>query len=97
MNAQQMMQEQILYGLLQKLENKHLTKDMICRAILTGDQKQIRRFERLEAVGHAMITALRFHDYRRAARYLLVFEKLCRSNKCSVSFSKEASIKLTLS
>ena len=80
MNAQQILQEQILYGLLQKLENRHMTKDLICRAILTGDQRQIRHFERLEAVGHTMLTALRFRDYRRAVRYLLVFEMLCRRN-----------------
>ena len=73
----QIMQEAVLYGILQKLESKYLTKDRICRAILAGDRKQIQHFERMEAVGHAMLTALRFREYRRALRYLLVFEKLC--------------------
>lgn len=78
MTTYQTLQEAVLYGLLQKLEQRHLTKDLVCRAILAGDRRRIRMFERMEAVGHAMLTALRFHDYRRAVRYLLVFEKLCR-------------------
>ena len=73
MTTYQILQEAVLYGLLQKLEQRHLTKDL-----LAGDRRRIRMFERMEAVGHAMLTALRFHDYRRAVRYLLVFEKLCR-------------------
>ena len=77
MKKEQMMQETVLYGVLQKLESKYLTKDRICRAILFRDRKQIQHFERMEAVGHAMLTALRFREYRRALRYLLVFEKLC--------------------
>ena len=77
MKKEQMMQEIVLYGVLQKLESKYLTKDRICRAILAGDRKQIQHFERMEAVGHAMLTALRFREYRRALRYLLAFEKLC--------------------
>lgn len=77
MKKEQMMQEAVLYGVLQKLESKYLTKDRICRAILFRDRKQIQHFERMEAVGHAMLTALRFREYRRALRYLLVFEKLC--------------------
>ena len=78
MTTHQILQEAVLYGLLQKLEQRYLTKDRICRAILAGDRQRIRQLERLEAVGNAMLTALRFHDYRRAVCYLLVFEKLCR-------------------
>lgn len=78
MTTVQIMQEALLYGLLQKLESQYLTKDLVCSAILTGDQSKLHWFERMEAVGHAVLTALRFRDYRRAARLLIVFERLCR-------------------
>ena len=51
----QMMQEAVLYGILQKLESKYLTKDRICRAILAGDRKQIQHFERMEAAEKALL------------------------------------------
>jgi len=81
MKTEQIMQEALLYGLLQKLESQYLTKDLVCCAILAGDRCKLHRFERMEAVGHAVLTALRFRDYHRATRYLIVFEKLCRAQE----------------
>ena len=81
MKTEQIMQEALLYGLLQKLESQYLTKDLVCCAILTGEHCKLHRFDCMEAVGHAMLTSVRVRDYHRAARYLIVFEKLCRAQE----------------
>ena len=81
MSAPAQMQEELLYALLKKMGRGSLTEERVCRAILSRDTQQLHRIGQLEALGHTMLTALRFRDYHRAARYLIVFEKLCRAQE----------------
>ena len=70
-------QKWLLYKLLHKFDEKYLTRESICKAILTNDQGRQDMLDLIDSVGNTALTALRFRDYHRAARYVAFFARLC--------------------
>lgn len=77
MKSLEKQQRWLLYKLLHKFDEEYLTKESVCRVILTNDKEKQDMLEILDAVGNTVLTALRFRDYHRAARYVAAFARLC--------------------
>lgn len=72
-------QAQIIYNLLCKLDEKYFTPEKIRPAILEGNITKQTEIELVDSLCQTVITSLNFGDYSRAAKYLALAEKCCRT------------------
>lgn len=78
-------QREVIEKLLQKLDERFLTREEIKMRLLSGrksgDEGEIdivSRLDLIDAVRENLRTSLQFEDYRRAARYLTMLNTLCQ-------------------
>ncbi|MBQ9479541.1 MAG: hypothetical protein IJU71_08310 [Selenomonadaceae bacterium] len=77
-------QRKLIETLLERLENKYLTREKMYRKILATQREKfsltgtINRIDVLDGVRENVKTSLLFGNYRRASWYLKMLERLCR-------------------
>ncbi|MBR1580876.1 MAG: hypothetical protein IJ668_10380 [Selenomonadaceae bacterium] len=77
-------QRKLIETLLERLENKYLTREKMYRKILATQREKfsltgtINRIDVLDGVRENVKTSLLFGNYRRASWYLKTLERLCR-------------------
>ena len=78
-------QREVTEKLLQKLDEKFLTREEIKLRLLSSrksdDEREIdivSRLDLIDAVRENLKTSLQFEDYRRATRYLAMLDFLCQ-------------------
>lgn len=73
-------QSDTLKNLLLKIEQKYLTDKNICRILLQGSQQQKRYLNLIDITHRNLTSSMHFKQYRRAQRFLITLDMLCR--KC---------------
>lgn len=68
----------IIYNLLCKLSEKYLTAENIRRAIIEKNIPNQNEIELIDSMFQTVITSLNFGNYKRAVRYLVFTEGLCK-------------------
>ena len=68
----------IIYNLLCKLGEKYLKDEKIRMAILEKNITKQNEIELIDSMFQTVITSLNFGDYKRAVRYLIFAEGLCK-------------------
>ena len=78
-------QREVIEKLLQKLDERFLTREEIKMRMLSGRKSSdegeidiVSRLDLIDAVRENLRTSLQFEDYRRAARYLTMLNTLCQ-------------------
>lgn len=72
-------QTTIIYNLLDKLEEKYLNEENIRQAILEGNVAKQAELEFIDSLCQTVITSLNFGDYKRAVKYLILTDVLCKN------------------
>ena len=78
-------QNELVSALLERLESRYLTREKMYRKILTNKRNKfslkgtIDRIDLIDSVRENVKTSLTFGNYRRAAWYLKILERLCKT------------------
>lgn len=70
-------QELVICKLLEMLEEKYLTNEIVDRAILEGNVGKQTNIEIIDALCQTVITSLNFGNCKRAAEYLALAASWC--------------------
>lgn len=77
-------QRELIEGLLEQLESRYLTREKMYKKVLVNQRSTfslsgtLNRIDVIDAVRENVKTSLTFGDYRRAAWYLKMLERLCQ-------------------
>lgn len=70
------LEKECIKKIVQKIKEQYLTEKNIYVYLLSKDDKKV--LERIDVILQIIENSLRFNQYRRAVRYIVVLNSLCR-------------------
>lgn len=70
------LEKECIRKVVKKIKEQYLTEKNIYVYLLSKDDKKV--LDRIDIILHIVETSLRFNQYRRAVRYIVILNALCK-------------------